>query len=64
MGLKSKPLDSLRQLPLSEVTKEDLVRINLNVPKGVRKEWKSAALLHEKTLTDLIVEAMNAYLRK
>lgn len=62
MALKSKPLKEVRpSLPLAEVAKEELVRVNLNVSKKTRKEWKAAALRHDLTLTDLIIRAMNAY---
>lgn len=64
MGLKSKSLEAVRQLPLGEITKGELVRINLNVPKEIRKNWKAAALRQETTLTDLIMEAMAAYLSR
>ena len=47
-------LTSLRQ---SEASSE-LVRINLLVPAHVRKEWKAAALATDRTLTDLIIDAM------
>lgn len=62
MALKSKPLAEVRQtLPLAEVAKEELVRINLNVTKQTRKSWKSAALRHDVTLTELIMRAMDSY---
>lgn len=37
---------------------ESLVRVNVLVPASVRKEWKAAALASDKTLTDLIIAAM------
>ena len=59
MALKSKPLESVRaDLPLREVSREEMVRVNFLVPASVRKAWKGAALREDKTLTDLIVEAM------
>jgi hypothetical protein len=59
MALKSKPLEAVRpDVPLHEVSREDMVRINFLVPASVRKEWKSAALREDKTLTEIIVEAM------
>lgn len=59
MALKSKPLESVRaDLPLHEVSREEMVRVNFLVPTSVRKAWKGAALREDKTLTDLIVEAM------
>ena len=62
MALKSKPLHDVRTtLPLATVTQEEIVRINLNVPKRVRQVWKTRALREEKTLTELIMEAMKPY---
>lgn len=62
MALKSKPLHEVRPtIPLSTVTQDEIVRVNLNVPKRVRQAWKARALQEDKTLTDLIVEAMNRY---
>lgn len=59
MALKSKPLEAVRpDVPLHEVSREDMVRINFLVPASVRKEWKSAALREDKTMTEIIVEAM------
>ena len=63
MALKSKPLEDVRpDVPLHEVSREDLVRINFSVPASVRKEWKGAALREDKTMTELIIEAMQARL--
>lgn len=61
MALKSKPLDQVRQVPVEIVSQEEMVRINLNVPKSTRNAWKAIALKQEKTLTDLIIESMNKY---
>jgi hypothetical protein len=62
MALKSKPLHEVRPtIPLAIVTQEEVVRINLNVPKRVRQAWKARALREDKTLTDLIMEAMKTY---
>lgn len=59
MALKSKSLDKVRDtVPVSEVTAEEVVRINLNVPKSTRNRWKAAAGERGTTVTDLIVEAM------
>lgn len=63
MALKSKPLEAVRpDVPVHEVAKQEMVRVNLLVPAGVRKQWKAAALASDKTLTELIVEAMDARL--
>jgi hypothetical protein len=62
MSLKSKSLSSVRDLPaVSVLTEEEQVRINLNVAKALRNKWKHAALKREKTMTELIIEAMKIY---
>lgn len=62
MSLKSKPLDQVRPLPaVTVLVQEEIVRINLNVPKSVRNQWKAAALQQEVTLTDLIMKEMSKY---
>lgn len=62
MSLKSKPLSSVRNLPaVSVLIEEEQVRINLNVPKSLRNKWKTVALQREKTMTELILEAMKIY---
>jgi hypothetical protein len=63
MGLKSKPLDQVRaSIPIHEVTKEEVVRINLNVPESMRQRWKIAAVQAKKPMTSLMIEAMSLYL--
>jgi hypothetical protein len=65
MALKSKPLEEVRpDVPVHEVSREDMVRVNLLVPASVRKQWKSAALSEDKTLTELILEAMQNRISK
>lgn len=62
MALKSKPLSQVRaDVPVADVSKEDLARINLNVPVSMRKAWKEAALKSDKTLSELIIDAMSKY---
>lgn len=62
MSLKSKPLDQVRPLPAVTVLEpEATVRINLNVSKSVRHQWKMAALQQKLTLTDLIMKEMSKY---
>ena len=43
---------------------QDLVRINLNVSASTRKTWKEAALKADKTLSELIIDAMSKYSSK
>jgi hypothetical protein len=66
MALKSKNLAAVRgDIPTEQaIPQEELVRVNLEVPKSVRQAWKAAALKHDKTLTDLIKDAMDAHLSK
>lgn len=65
MSLKSKPLDQVRPLPaVSVLAQEEVVRINMNVPKSLRNQWKSAALRQDVTLTELITRAMSKYLNE
>ena len=62
MSLKSKSLSNVRDLPaVSVLMEEEQVRINLNVAKSLRNKWKAAALKREKTMTELILEAMKIY---
>ena len=63
MGLKSKPLDQVREsIPVDEVTREDVVRININVPESLRQRWKIAAVRAKRPMTDIIIDAMSLYL--
>jgi hypothetical protein len=64
MVLKSKPLDKVRaDVPVDQVMKEEVVRINLNVPASLRQQWKIAAVQAKKPLTEIIIEAMNIHLK-
>jgi hypothetical protein len=59
MALKSKIRYGTKlDIPVDVVTQVDLVRINLNVPKLPRALWKSEAAKQGKSLSDMIVEAM------
>jgi hypothetical protein len=58
--MKSKPLDQVRSdVP---IVKEEIVRVNINVPESVRQAWKIAAVKSKKPMTELIIDAMSAYL--
>lgn len=62
MALKSKPLDQVRpDVPTSAAAQDELVRVNLNVPKATRTVWKTIALQRGMTLGDLIIEAMSKH---
>ena len=62
-GLKSKPLDQVRDtVPVQEVAKGDTVRLNMNIDKNTRAEWKRAAIDLDTDVTAMIHKAMQAYL--
>jgi len=63
VGLKSKPLEKVRgDVPVLDVIREDVGRVNINVPLSMRKRWKAAAVQAERPMSDMIIEAMNIYL--
>ena len=65
MALKSKKLEDVRlSVPVSEVQKEAVVRVNLNVPESVREKWKVAAIERKVTLAELVTEAVETHLNK
>lgn len=65
MALTSKKLDQVRpSVPVADVQKENLVRVNLNVPESQRARWKMAAIARKISLGDLIAEAVEAHLSK
>lgn len=65
MGLKSKPLDLVRaSVPVHEVTKEEMVTVYFNVAKSIKRRWMAEAFQREMTLTDFIIETMEASLGK
>ena len=65
MVLKSKNLEDVRlSVPVSEVQKEAVVRVNLNVPESLREKWKVAAIARKVTLAELVIEAVELHLNK
>lgn len=65
MALKSKPLEEVRaDVPVHEVTREEMVRVNILVPASVRRAWKSAAANTDTTVTDMILNAMHSYMTR
>ncbi len=65
MALKSKKLENVRlSVPVSEVQKEVVVRVNLNVPESLREKWKVAAIARKVTLAELVIEAVELHLNK
>lgn len=65
MALKSKSLDRVRpEVPTHEAAPQvELVRINLNVPKATRARWKAAAAQSSRSLSEIIVEAVERHLK-
>ncbi len=66
MALKSKNLSKVREgVPVADVApKEELARINLNVPLSVRARWKAEAARGQRSLAEMIVEAVETHLSK
>ncbi len=65
MALKTKSLDKVRDsVPVEIVSREELVRVNLNVPVSQRQRWKLEAVSRGVPLSDLIVQAVEVYLSK
>lgn len=65
MALKSKPLEEVRaDVPVHEVTREEIVRVNILVPASVRRAWKTAAANSDTTITDMILEAMKIHMSR
>lgn len=65
MALKPKKTADVRPtVPVEAVQQEELVRVNLNVPESMRTRWKFEALARRQSLGDLIVEAVEAHIKK
>ena len=63
MGLKSKSLDAVRaDVPVAAVTKDKVVRFNMNLPENLRVTWKIAAAQRKTDVASMIIEAMSMYL--
>lgn len=66
--LKAKPLEQLRSeklIPaLEEVTKEPLVRLNVNVPKSMYRELKARAATEDACISDLVKLWVKEYLSR
>jgi hypothetical protein len=63
MGLKSKPLSAVRSdVPVEEVTKDKVVRFNMNLPESLRVKWKIEAAQRKTDVATMIIEAMSIYL--
>lgn len=65
MALTPKKLEAVRPtVPISEVGRQNLVRVNVNVPESIRKQWKMAAIERGISLGALIENAVNDHLSK
>lgn len=60
MALKGKSLDKVRpSVPVEEVMKDEIVKFNMNIPKSVRAKWRRLSIDKDRTMTDLMIEAMD-----
>lgn len=69
MSLKVKKPGEGHRHPASEivanaVTREETVRLNANVPKSLYRQVRLHAVMHDTTITSLVLEALNEYLSK
>lgn len=69
MALKSKSVEAVRDdVPTEKVAASadgaDMVRVNLEVTKATRTAWRAEALRRDIPLSDLIRQAMSAYIGK
>ncbi len=65
MALTPKKLDAVRPtVPVAEVGRQNLVRVNINVTEATRKHWKMAAIERGVSLAALIENAVNEDLSK
>lgn len=43
-------------------SREDLQRLNMEIPKALHKRLKLKAIYEDRTVTDLVLQAINEYL--
>lgn len=43
-------------------TREDMQRLNMEIPKALHKRLKLKAIYEDRTVTDLVLQAINEYL--
>lgn len=58
MALTKPKRESTREIPTHVVSAEEIVRVNLNVPASVRVKWKKLAADQNKSMADIIIEAV------
>lgn len=65
MALTAKKPSAVREnIPTKEAAKGELVRVNINVPAETRERWKIASIQRGISMSDLIVSAVEAALKK
>ncbi|MBS0506846.1 MAG: hypothetical protein JSR53_05625 [Proteobacteria bacterium] len=65
IAIKSKPADQVRaDVPVHKVGKGETVRLNINIDKEERAQWKRAAIDLDTDVTTLVHEAVRKYLRE
>ena len=67
MALTVKPLETVRKnVPVREVvnpSKEELVRVNIEVEKEMRQRWRTEALQRGISLKEFIQKAVEHYVK-
>ncbi len=67
MTLRAKTLrreSSVKETVLRAATEEDTCRINAEIPKSLHRRVKIFAAEKDKSITELLVSALNEYLSK
>lgn len=61
-----RPTTSKKEKALAAIqeVKEDSIRMNVNISKGLHKGIKQRALDEDTTVTELVIRALNEYLKK
>ena len=63
MALKSKDVEQVRPtVPVAAAAQGEIVRVNMNVSRAKRDNWKMAAIKKQMSLSDMIDEAVSKYL--
>jgi hypothetical protein len=62
--LKSGRPSANKERILNKLQTEEVVKINMNIPKSFHKEIKKFAIDHDMTLTDLVKSSLYKYIYK
>ena len=54
--------NSAKEAALEEVAKEEMVRLNLNVPTSLRQRLKLQAVKEERDMSEIMTELLEGYL--